>query len=266
MTRRLPVTLTHAALRLLLSAACLLPAGAALAQTPAPGTAPPVAAPSAPPSPTAPDAVPGPETAPSAPSLPPQADPEASAAIPSSDHDRVVGRWGVDAPRPSSPKRFPASCPDAQSATCERVEMNAFSLRRWTDHDYAWNVGLAFALGGGGQRQGGSTKTMDTYFGVGPTLGASFLLANWRHMAVSAGPKSIEIFARGLVEGELHLGFLGLPAVTVGVLTGLEGALRVVTSAGDLAEGDRAVEWSLATRGPTSLWGVATNAFVRVYF
>ena len=44
-------------------------------------------------------------------------------------------------------------------------------------------------MGGGSRHENGSNKSWDTYFGIGPTVGASFLLTNWQHLAVSLSPQ-----------------------------------------------------------------------------
>ena len=60
------------------------------------------------------------------------------------------------------------------------LRLNAFSVRRWHTPVYAWSAGLVLGLGGGSRTEAGMTKTWDTYFGIGPTVGASFLLTRSR--------------------------------------------------------------------------------------
>jgi hypothetical protein len=283
MTRRHPVTSAGAALALGALGAVSWTARPALArQNPEP---PPAAAP-AEPAPASPPVV--------APDLTPAAAPvpAASGATPASsapvgpatslgtttDHDSVVGRWGIEVRRVAALPRS-ARGRACGGAPCP-VDLNSFGVRRWSSHRYSWNAGLAVAAGGGSVREGGTTRTYDTYFGIGPTLGASFLLANWQHLAVSAGPqldfafflpsasgsKTILLNGRAQVEAELHLGFMGLPAASVGVLTGLGANLTLHTEGDMPVEGQPAADWSISTLGPTSLWDVVTNAFVRFYF
>jgi hypothetical protein len=122
-------------------------------------------------------------------------------------------------------------------------------------------------------------QSWDTYFGFGPTIGANFLLTNWRHLAVSlspqldavmfiprgTGPKSFLLNVRGLVEGELHLGFICLPELSVGVASGLVASLKTVSRSAMTATGT-ASEWSIGFSGPQSLWGLVTNMYLRFYF
>lgn len=192
------------------------------------------------------------------------------------DHDAIVGRWGIEARRLGTVQRSLNQDPACTATECP-LELNAFSVRRWVSRGYAYSFGLALAAGGGSTRQDGEARTWDTYFGVGPTFGANFLLANFQHLAVSfapqldsafflpgaSAPKTFLVNVRGLFEGELHLGFWGVPQLSVGVASGLEGSVRYV-SKGNKPDGV-ATQWSVSTTGPQSLWGIVTNMFVRFY-
>ena len=76
----------------------------------------------------------------------------------------------------------------------------------------------------------------DTYFGVGPIVGLSLLLGNWRHLAdlrqPGAGVRLVQAQAataaarrrarlRAALEAELHFGFVGVPALSIGLLAGM---------------------------------------------
>lgn len=198
------------------------------------------------------------------------------------DHDNVVGLWGIEARTIGTFQRTlgqEAGCADS----CP-VDLNALSLRKWTTSKYAWSAGLALALGGGSGRDATATsKTWDTYFGIGPTVGASFLLASWQHLAVSLAPaldavyfipsgkgsKSLLINLRGLVEGEVHLGMIGLPTASVGIASGLQASYLYAgkdTKPGAVNTGLTASKWSLSVNGPTALWDLVTKAYIRYYF
>jgi hypothetical protein len=252
---RCPGRLTSALLAVVLPVAL---AGTAAAQPPPP---PP---PPAPP----PPAVYTPELA-----IPPPAPP--AAAEGATDHDLIVGRWGVEARQVAVVQRSLGNDP-----TCETncpINLNAFSLRQWRTTRYAWHAGLVFGLGGGSRNDGGTIKSWDTYVGIGPTIGASFLLTNWKHLAVSLSPqldlvyfapsgsgaKTLLVDIRGLVEGELHLGFIGLPELSVGTASGLVIDYTHVSSA---PSGGLASRWDLGFAGPQSLWGLVTNVYLRFYF
>jgi hypothetical protein len=161
------------------------------------------------------------------------------------------------------------SCPPGGvgTAACE-VSMGALGARYWWTRNLAFNGGVAFAVGGG--RDG--TQSRDTYFGVGPTLGLTLLLGNWRHLAVSASPELAYVWfrpggegagantnvvaLRAALEAEVHLGFVGVPALSIGLLAGMgfayesAGATRV---------------WSVGVLGGDSVWGALSNLFVRYY-
>jgi hypothetical protein len=240
------------------------------AQTPAPPPPPPptVYAPVPPQPQAAPPAV-----APAAPAMVPA--PEGSPT----DHDLVVGRWGLEARQFGVFQRSPGNDPACDGATDCPLRLNAFSVRRWHTPTYAWNAGLVLGIGGGSRSQMGMTRSWDTYLGFGPTVGASFLLTSWKHLAVSLSPqldfvffmprgsgaKTFVINARGLFEGELHMGFIGLPELSVGMASGLVVGFRGVTNAA-ASPGGLATQWDIGFSGPQSLWGLVTNVYLRFYF
>lgn len=247
--------------------------------------------PAAPPTPAEP-AVPADVVSPSAAPVAHMAEPAptpmmmpgpAGASVPTAttDHDTVVRRFGVDIRNLGTFRRSAG-----QDRTCPKegctVDMMSLGLRRWTSGHYAWSLGLALSLGGGGSRRpDNGVATWDTHFGVGPTLGARFLLANWQHLAVSVGPqldtafflpsgsgsKVLVLDLRGELEGEVHLGMMGLPALSVGLVTGL-GVKYYYTWRPKMPPQDAptARAWSLSTLGPTALWDLVTKAYLRYYF
>jgi hypothetical protein len=238
-----------------------------------------------PPPPPPPAAPPAPATtyyAPAAPVAQPAPPPPAVVVAPEggpTDHDLVVGRWGIEAKQVGVFQRSPGNDPACDGGTDCPLRLNAFSLRRWHSPTYAWNAGLVLGIGGGSRSQMGMTRSWDTYFGFGPTVGASFLLTSWKHLAVSASPqldfvffmprgsgsKTFLINARGLVEGELHLGFIGLPELSVGTASGLVVGFRGVTKP-TANPGGLATQWDIGFSGPQSLWGLVTNVYLRFYF
>jgi hypothetical protein len=188
-----------------------------------------------------------------------------------SDHDAVVGHWGIEARRFTS-ARFPLSlradrgCPTAAVHPCT-VEMGALGVRYWSTRNLALNGGLVLAMGGGRE----DARSLDTYIGGGPIVGMTLLLGNWKHLAIGATPElSVVVFkpgggtthsttlvdVRGSLEGELHFGFIGVPALSIGLASGLvfhyESAptFRV---------------WSVGLGGASSVWGALTNLFIRYY-
>jgi hypothetical protein len=260
---------------------------AARADTPAPASPPPAVAPGVPPS-TAPLPLPPPvvepplavppgAATPAAGQAAPPPPPPRAAPIPTadaepapSDHDAVVGHVGIEvrrlapAPFPLA-LRTPGGCPTALTAPCT-VDVGAIAARYWMSRNLALGGGLALALGGGGD-QG---RSLDTFLGVGPVVGLSLLLGNWRHLAVSASPEASWLWfkpgggapsttlvdVRAALEGELHFGFVGVPALSVGLIAGL--GLRYESTP------DTRV-WSVGVIGAGSVWGALTNLFVRYY-
>jgi hypothetical protein len=206
--------------------------------------------------------------------------PEAGAT----DHDTVVGRWGIEARHIEGPFQRTLGNDLTCGGDCP-IALNSLGVRKWQTQRYAWNAGLALGVGGGSRysTERMAVQSWDTYLGFGPTVGASFLLTNWRHLAVSlspqldavmfiprgTGPKTFLVNVRGLVEGELHMGFIGLPELSIGLSSGLEASVRTVSKSAMTLETTNkgtASEWSVGFSGPQSLWGLVTNAFLRFYF
>jgi hypothetical protein len=202
-------------------------------------------------------------------------EPPPPAAAAASDHDQVVGHLGIEARRITAapypltlrPTGCPAvmAAPAAPGAPCT-LEMGSLGVRYWKTRNLAWNAALALAAGSG--RQG--TQELDTYFGAGPIVGLTLLLGNWRHLAVGASPEASLVYFRpgaggtttklvtfrAQLEGELHFGFVDLPALSVGITTGLvfqyESAPGVST-------------WSVSVGEARSVWGTLSNLFIRYY-
>jgi hypothetical protein len=211
----------------------------------------------------------------SAPGPAPVSQPAAPFSLPGpvTDHDAVIGHWGIEARRiaaaPYPLALLPSGCttiaaPPAPPCT---IDMGAIALRHWTTRNLAWNVGLAFALGGG--RQG--SMALDTYYGIGPIGGLTLLLANWRHLAVGASPEAslvyfkpsggagsgTKLFAfRAQLEGELHFGFVDVPALSVGITTGL--VFQYESAPG-------AATWAVSVDDARSVWGTLSSLFIRYY-
>jgi hypothetical protein len=199
---------------------------------------------------------------------------------PETDHQKVVGRWGIEARRLGSRNvsRLTPGCSDPLSdiGRCT-VNLNAIGVRRWMHEKYAWNAALVFATGGGSSMD----ASWDTYLGIGPSVGANFLLGQWKHMAVSAlpqldfvffmpsssGSKQFLVNVNALVEAEIQLGFIGLPGVSVGAAAGLVGTYMYAGES-DRQGDERGSEsmWSVGLRGPDTLWGLVETAFIRFYF
>jgi hypothetical protein len=264
----------------------------AFAQKPALGAAPPAVAPPPPPAapPVPPPAPPPPPPAPVAPApdlplvgpapAPTPAPAPASVVAPvptadetpaASDHDAVVGHVGVEVRRIDTAP-FPLTlhtatgCPAAETPPCT-VSLGALSLHYWFTRNVALTGGLALGFGGG--RDGG--RALDTYTGFGPLVGMSLLVGNWRHLAVAASPEAGLVWfsagdaagttttlvtVRGVLEGELHFGFVGLPALSVGLDAGL--GFRWVSTGGSRV-------WSLGVVGPGGISSVLSDLFVRYY-
>jgi hypothetical protein len=196
-----------------------------------------------------------------------------------SDHDTVVGAWGVEvtpvvarlpvfALRPTTGCPLPSAAqPTSAAPDCPAVQVSALGIRHWMTRGLAIDAAMAVALGGG--RDHG--RLLDTYLAVGPMLGAAVLLGNWKHMAVMASPGAGVILFRAAksvdttyvidfhanLEAELHFGFWGLPALSLGLRSGL--ALRI----------ERAVDVTQFTFGPTgaaTLNRLVTDLSLRYYF
>jgi hypothetical protein len=146
--------------------------------------------------------------------------------------------------------------------------MGALRARYWWTRNLGWNLGAAFTVGGGHDQ----ARALDTSFGLGPVAGLSLLLGNWRHLAIAASPEVALVWfspggagaggtttmvdVRAALEAELHFGFIGVPALSLGLLAGV--AMQY-ESAGDTRV------WSLGIIGAESAWGTLTNLFVRYY-
>lgn len=204
--------------------------------------------------------------------------PIADAAAAASDHDAVRDSWGVEV-RPVATRlsvfglRAATGCPAALSTTgaaagaCPAVSVGALVARRWMGRNVAIDGGLALALGGGSD----GTRGLDTYFGMGPVFGISVLLANWRHVAIAAGPVLTVVVFRAAgsasttyvadlltrVEAELHFGFIGAPALSLGIRSGL--AFRLEHAAD-------ATLWSVGVGGATTVRSLFEDVALRYYF
>ena len=251
----------------------LVPASPPPAAPAAPSDSGPAAAPPAP-------AAPGPAAAPE-PSLAERRVPTLDAAAAESDHDTVRDSWGVQV-RPVATRlavfglRQGTGCPAAQATApatgtglpaCPPVTVSALSARRWIGRNVAIDGGLALALGGGSE--GG--RLLDTYFGLGPVIGAEVLLANWRHVAVVAGPELTFVAFKGAssadtayllellgsIEAEMHFGFIGAPALSLGVRSGLAFRLEHAVDA---------TQWSVGVGGATTVRGLFEDVALRYYF
>jgi hypothetical protein len=185
-----------------------------------------------------------------------------------SDHDAVVRRWGLGAGRMGSfPLRPGRGCPSTvMSASCS-VDLGTVTIRHWMTRNFALDAGLTLGVGGGSEE----SRALDTYVGFGPMAGMTVLLGNWKHLAVGASPEFSVVYfrpggssaqstllvdLRAELEGELHLGFIGVPALSVGLATGF--AFRYQGMPGvDL--------WSIGATPPQTLWGTLSNLFIRYY-
>lgn len=191
-----------------------------------------------------------------------------------SDHDAVVGHVGIQARR-VDPGPLPLAlrpglgCAADMSTPCT-VALGALGARYWVTRNLAWNGYLAFGAGGGSVGSSGA-QGLDTYLGVGPIVGLTLLLANWRHLAVGASPelgvvwfrpggagsgstKIVEM--RAALEAELHFGFVGVPALSIGLQAGAQ--LQYESNAS-------AHLWSVGVTGAGSVWDSLTDLFVRYY-
>jgi hypothetical protein len=190
------------------------------------------------------------------------------------DHDLVVGHWGIQA-RQLAGTPYPltltpnGACPTPNAtltAPCT-IDMGAIAVRYWKTRNLAWNAGLAFALGGGKL----GSQGLDTYYGVGPIVGLTMLLGNWRHLAISANPEASYVYFkptggsgpstqlvtfRAELEGELHFGFIDVPALSIGLTAGM--LFRYESAPG-------ASTWSVSVTDARSVWGTLTSLFIRYY-
>jgi hypothetical protein len=269
----------------------LPPASTPPAGAPRPGAAPPgpAAGPAAPaPSPVPPTSVPAPPAPPPAPveapvaahddeepAAPPRVVPTADAVGKESDHAAVVGAWGIEVrpvatTLPVFARRSTTGCPSASGApeaACPAVPVSMLGVRHWLGPNLALNGGIALALGGGRD----SGRLLDSYFGLGPSVGASVLLGNWRHLAIAASPSLTFVVwkaassadstyvadLRADVEGELHFGFIGVPALALSLRSGL---LLRLEHAGDTTL------WAAGVAGATTLRSLVSDLTVRYYF
>jgi hypothetical protein len=209
--------------------------------------------------------------APAPPALVPVAPvPTADETPAASDHDAVVGHVGLEVRRIDTTP-FPLAlratgCLAAQATPCA-VDLGALSLHYWHTRNVALTGGLALGFGGGRD----TTRSLDTWKAIGPIVGMSLLLGNWRHLAVSASPEAGFVWfspggsggsstklvtVRGVIEGELHFGFVGVPALSLGLDAGL--GFRWVSAGG-------ARVWSLGVEGPGGIASVLSDLFVRYY-
>jgi hypothetical protein len=260
------------------------PAAPTPVAAPVPPVAPPapVVAPAAPPPAPPPVVVVAPEPPPAvAPAPEPLAEvpevharavgpvPTGDATPAPSDHDAVVGHVGLEVRRidasPFGLDLGPNGCPSSQPQPCS-VNLGALSVRYWESRNLALTGGLALGFGGGKDAGSG----LDSYAGVGPIVGLSLLLGNWRHLAVSASPEASWIWfkpggdgattkvitLRAALEGELHFGFVGVPALSIGMVAGL--GFRYV------GVGDERV-WAVGVVGPGSVADVLSDLFIRYY-
>jgi hypothetical protein len=257
---------------------CAAPAGAqqpapppaAVVPAPQPPLVPVVETPVAPPAATPAPAAP----APGAPALPP----ESAGPIPTndetpaaSDHDAVVGHLGIAARR-VDPGPLPLvlrpgqGCAADMSTPCT-VTMGAVGARYWMTRNVALSGYLALATGGGSL----GTHDLDTYLGVGPIVGMTLLLGNWRHLAIGASPELAVVWfrpaggdavsttliqMRAPIEGELHFGFIGVPALSIGLQAGVEVNYERAPSAH---------LWSAGVIGAGSIWDALSTLYVRYY-
>lgn len=254
----------------LISATALLGATTVRAQgqpyQPPPPGAQPVYAPPPAPAPTGYPPAPA-YSAPVAPAAPERAIPNNEEK--GTDHDSVIGHWGFEAWSPIS--GLLANTPQVGCTLmgpCP-VPFNVAGARLWTTRNMAFNVDLALSIGGGGR----GSSTSDTYFGVGPAGGVAFLLGNWKHMAVSFAPQGAFVFftpggtnaktsvlfnARFMMEGEVHLGFIGLPGVSLALNTGLIFNFFNMT--------DTYKAWNFSMGGANSFLGaLGSGAYLRFY-
>lgn len=201
--------------------------------------------------------------------------PTADATAQESDHAAVVGAWGVEVrpvatTMPVFARRSTTGCPAVpagQIADCPPIAVSMLGVRHWVGPNLALNGGLALALGGGSD----AGRLLDSYFGLGPSVGASLLLGNWRHLAIAASPSLMFVVwkpassadstyvadLRADLEGELHFGFIGVPALAVSLRSGV--LLR-------LERAGETTVWSAGVAGATTLRSLASDLTIRYYF
>jgi hypothetical protein len=247
------------------------PAAAAAAAPPAgPPSAGPEPAPAAVAAPVAP-AAPAASPAPAAPEPEPGPIPTNDATPAASDHDAVVGHLGIAARR-LDPGPLPLAlrpgqgCATDMSTPCT-VTLGAVGARYWMNRNLALNGYLVVGAGGGSM--GG--QDLDTYLGIGPLVGVTLLLANWRHLSIGASPELAVVWFRpaggdaartvvvnmnAALEGELHFGFVGVPALSIGILAG---------AALNYEHAPTAHLWSVSVIGAGSIWDALSTLYVRYY-
>jgi hypothetical protein len=238
------------------AAAAVAPPETVVAPPPAPAA---VAAPAV--------APPGPESAASAGPIPTSDETPAA-----SDHDAVVGHVGVSARR-LDPGPLPLALRPGQGCAADMttpctVTLGALGARYWMSRNLALNGYLVLGTGGGSL--GG--QDLDTYLGVGPIVGMTLLLANWKHLAIGASPELAVVWfrpaggdagnttlfqLRASIEGELHFGFIGIPALSISLQAGAQ-VLYEQAPAAHL--------WSVGVIGGGSIWNALSTIDVRYYF
>ena len=213
--------------------------------------------------------------APPEPPAPPRVVPTADVADVESDHDSVVGAWGIEVRRvetslPVFARRPSTGCPLTTAGAdpvCPPVSVGLLGVRHWLGRNLALNVGAALALGGGSERG----RLLDSYLGLGPEVGVSVLLGNWKHLAVLASPGLAFIWfkaagsadatyvfdMRADLEAELHFGFIGVPALSLGIRSGVLFRLEHTAEIS---------VWSTEVAGATSLRGLVSDLLLRYYF
>jgi hypothetical protein len=243
------------------------PAGAVVAPPETVVAPPAVPAAAATPTVAAPGPETGAETGPGAGPIPTSDETPAA-----SDHDAVVGHVGV-AVRRLDPGPLPLALRPGQGCAADMttpctVTLGALGARYWTSRNVALNGYLV--LGSGGGSLGG--QDLDTYLGVGPIVGMTLLLANWKHLAIGASPELAVVWfrpaggdagnttlfqLRASIEGELHFGFIGVPALSISLQAGAQ-VLYEHAPAGHL--------WSVGVLGGGSIWNALSTIDVRYYF